>query len=100
MSDFDIVHFDVEPGDVIIHHVKTVHGAGGNSSDVWRRAVSFRYCGEKVRYFDRPGSIPQVGVSHRLKNGDRLFAKDYPLVWPKPWPELQLAPLFQSATQV
>jgi ectoine hydroxylase-related dioxygenase (phytanoyl-CoA dioxygenase family) len=95
---FDIISFDVEPGDVIIHHVKTVHGAGGNPSDCWRRAVSFRYCGDKVRYYDRPGAIPQVGVTHGLKDGDRLFSADYPIVWPRPWPGLQLAPAYgQSA---
>jgi hypothetical protein len=29
-SAFDIVSFDVEPGDVIIHHANTVHGSRGN----------------------------------------------------------------------
>ena len=62
-----------------------------------RRAVSFRYCGDTVRYYDRPGAIPQVGVSHGLKDGDRLFAADYPIVWPKPWPGLRLAGLFGPA---
>ena len=96
LEDYDIISFDVEPGDVIVHHVKTVHGAGGNTSDRWRRAVSFRYCGDKVRYLDRPGAIPQVGVSHGLKDGDRLFAADYPVVWPKPWPHLRLADLYSG----
>ncbi len=93
-EDYDIVSFDVAPGDVIIHHVKTVHGAGGNPTDRWRRAVSFRYCGDKIRYFDRPGAIPQVGVTHGLKDGDRLFSADYPVVWPKPWPGLRLSAIF------
>lgn len=88
---YDIVSFDVEPGDVIIHHVKTVHGSGGNRSDNWRRAVSFRYCGDEVRYLDRPGAIQQVGVAHDLNDGDRLFSEDYPVVWPKPWPSLSLS---------
>jgi hypothetical protein len=90
-QDYDIVSFDVEPGDVIIHHVRTVHGAGGNLSEHWRRAMSFRYCGDQVRYFNRPGAIPQVGVSHGLKDGDRLLAADYPVVWPKPWPGFALS---------
>lgn len=98
MEDYEIVSFDVEPGDVIIHHVNTVHGAGGNPSDRWRRAVSFRYCGDRVRYFDRPGAIPQVGVTHALKDGDRLFAADYPIVWPKPWPDMRLADVYRSLT--
>lgn len=94
---YDIISFDVEPGDVLIHHVKTVHGAGGNRSDRWRRAMSFRYCGDQVRYLDRQGAIPQVGVTHALKDGDRLFSADYPVVWPKPWPELNLAALYTDA---
>ena len=98
-NNFDIVTYNVEPGDVIIHHVKTVHGAGGNPSDHWRRAMSFRYCGDEVRYFDRPGAIPQVGVSHDLKDGDRLIACDYPVVWSKPWPGLRLANLFGGQAQ-
>jgi hypothetical protein len=88
---YDIVSFDAEPGDVIIHHVKTVHGAGGNRSDNWRRAVSFRYCGDEVRYLDRQGAIQQVGVAHDLKDGDRLLSEEYPVVWPKPWPSLSLS---------
>lgn len=92
----DIVSFDVEPGDVIIHHVLTVHGAGGNPSERWRRAVSFRYCGDQVRYLDRAGAIPQVGTSHDLVSGERLMSLDYPVVWPKPWPDLKLADLYPS----
>ena len=93
-AQYDILSFDVEPGDVIIHHVLTVHGAGGNMTDHWRRAMSFRYCGDQVRFFDRPGAIPQVGVTGELENGDRLFSKDYPIVWPKPWPGVRLAQLY------
>lgn len=94
---YDIVSFDVEPGDVIIHDVRTVHGAGGNRSASWRRAVSFRYCGDRIRYRDRPGAIPQSGVSHDLKDGDRLFCADYPVVWPKPWPGFRLAEAYRAA---
>ena len=88
---YDIISFDVQPGDVIIHHVMTVHGSGGNRSDQWRRAMSFRYCGDEVRYLDRQGAIQQVGVMRDLKDGDRLFSVDYPVVWPRPWPGLSLA---------
>ncbi len=31
-ASFDIVHFDTEPGDVLVHHYRTLHGAGGNLS--------------------------------------------------------------------
>ena len=95
-SKFDIVSFDVEPGDVIVHHVRTVHGAGGNPTSDPRRAISFRYCGDDVRFFDRPGAIPQVYTTHNLSNGDELFCADYPVVWPKPWPEMKLADAYEA----
>jgi ectoine hydroxylase-related dioxygenase (phytanoyl-CoA dioxygenase family) len=97
-SDYDIVSFDVEPGDVIVHHVRTIHGAGGNPTGSMRRAISFRYCGDDVTYYDRPGAIPQVGVTHALKRGDPLYALDYPLVWPRPWPGAKIADLFDLQT--
>lgn len=80
---YDIVSFDIQPGDVILHHVRTVHGAGGNPSDSWRRAVSFRYCGETVGYLDRKGALPQPGGAGGLRDGDRLDAGGFPVVWPR-----------------
>ncbi len=96
-DDYDIVTVEAEPGDVIIHHVLTIHGAKGNmSEDQIRRAISFRYCGDDIRYFDRPGAIPQPYISNPLPDGTPLYSRDYPLVWPKPAPEIKLAPLFRS----
>jgi len=80
---FDLVAFDVMPGDVILHHVLTVHGAGGNPSDRWRRAVSFRYCGDAVRYLERKGALPQPGGPGALADGQPLPSSIYPVVWPK-----------------
>jgi len=95
-EDYDILSFDVQPGDVIIHHVLTIHGAGGNPSrDKMRRAISFRYCGDDVTYYDRPGSIDQPYIKEKLKDGDRLFSKDYPIVFPRPYPEFELADKFE-----
>lgn len=81
-ENYDIISFDVRPGDVIIHNVMTVHGSGGNkTSDRHRRAVAFRYCGDDIRYFDKPGAIEQPYIETPLKNGERLHSDDYPLVW-------------------
>jgi len=92
---FDIISFDVEPGDVIFHHILTIHGSGGNTTDKMRRAISFRYCGEQVRYYERPGALPQAGLSDQLRDGDPLHSKDYPIVYPKPWPNLPLSEIYQ-----
>ncbi len=92
---FDIVRIDAEIGDVIVHDVLTVHGAGGNrTADRNRRAISFRYCGDDIRYFEKPGAIPQIGVESSIEDGAPLASRDYPLVWPRPFPGAELSRLF------
>ena len=95
VEEFDIISFDVEPGDVIFHHILTLHGSGGNTTDKMRRAVSLRYCGDQVRYYARPGAIPIAGMRTHFKDGDLLHSVDFPLVHPKPWPNLPLAEIYQ-----
>ncbi len=82
MSDHDIVHFDVEPGDVIVHHYRTIHGAGGNHTRYQvRRAASLRYCGDDIRFCTRPWAPKQLHHTQRLKDGDPLSGPDFPVVW-------------------
>jgi Phytanoyl-CoA dioxygenase (PhyH) len=71
-SEFDIVTFKPEPGDLVVHHLRTLHGAGGNSSEIHsRRAVTFRYAGDDVRYFYRQFAPPAQRPSN-LRDGDSL----------------------------
>lgn len=82
MADYDIVHFDVEPGDVIVHHYRTVHGTGGNNSRYQvRRAASLRYCGDDIRFKTRPWAPRQLHHTQRLNDGDPLSGPDFPVVW-------------------
>ena len=79
---YDIVHFDVEPGDIIVHHYRTVHGTGGNLSRYQvRRAASIRYCGDDMRFRTRPGAVKQLHHTQQLKDGDPLGGPDFPVVW-------------------
>lgn len=81
-TDYDIVHFDVEPGDVIVHHYRTIHGTCGNNSRYQvRRAASLRYCGDDIRFLTRPGAPKQPHHTHNLKDGDPLSGPDFPVVW-------------------
>jgi ectoine hydroxylase-related dioxygenase (phytanoyl-CoA dioxygenase family) len=82
MDDYDVVHFDVEPGDIIVHHYRTIHGAGGNASRYQvRRAASIRYCGDDIRFQTRPGAPRQLHHTTRLTDGDPLGPPDFPIVW-------------------
>jgi ectoine hydroxylase-related dioxygenase (phytanoyl-CoA dioxygenase family) len=52
----EIVSFEVEPGDVIAFHYRTLHSAPGTRglTNTRRRAVSFRYLGSDARFATRP----------------------------------------------
>jgi len=83
-QDFDIVSFDVEPGDVIVHHFATLHGSGGNATtDQMRRAASLRYCGDDITYHARLGAPEQPWHTHSLRDGDPLIDDNFPLLWPR-----------------
>lgn len=75
-----IVTFDTEPGDVTIHHARTIHGAGPNTSTRQRRAISLRYCGDDTVYLTRPGS-PKKAHHHNVVEGAELHDDDCPIVW-------------------
>lgn len=79
-GDIEVVSFDTVPGDVTVHHARTVHGAGPNTTDRWRRAISVRYCGDDVRYRMRPGA-PRKAHHDGVEDGDVLTDPDTPLVW-------------------
>ncbi|MBP6013268.1 MAG: phytanoyl-CoA dioxygenase family protein [Alphaproteobacteria bacterium] len=81
-SDYDIVYFEVEPGDVVIHHLRTVHGSHGNASTTrTRRAASLRYVGEQVRYRKRPGAVAQPHRPLDWADGTALCDPWFPLAW-------------------
>ena len=80
-GEYDIVYLAAQPGDVIVHHANTVHGATGNSSPRDRRAVSLHYLGDDVRYREREGAALDAGKSSALGNGDLMDSAEFPLVW-------------------
>ena len=81
-EDFDVVNFDTEPGDLVVHHYRTLHGAGGNLSRYQvRRAASIRYVGDDIRFKTRPGAPTQLHQQGGLTEGDVLDCPDFPVVW-------------------
>ena len=59
-DDYDIVGFDVEPGDVIFFSAWILHGSPGNAGDKRRTALSTRWLGDDVTWYPHPGSDPTV----------------------------------------
>jgi ectoine hydroxylase-related dioxygenase (phytanoyl-CoA dioxygenase family) len=77
-----LVHFDTAPGDIVVHHARTIHGAFANSSpDRARRALSIRYAGDDAHFRRKPGA-PQKPHHAPLVDGDVLSEPACPRVWP------------------
>ncbi len=77
-----LVTFDVEPGDVTVHHARTLHGAPPNRSDRRRRAVSVRYTGDDARYLHKPGLPDRPGLD-QVTDGDPVGPPWCPRAWPR-----------------
>jgi len=59
-NEFDIIGFDVEPGDAIFFSAWILHGAPGNAGSKRRTALSTRWLGDDVTWYPHPGSDPTV----------------------------------------
>ena len=81
---YDIVSWDLEPGDAYLFHAMTVHGAGGNRlENRRRRGYTIRYTGDDVVYDLRPG-LSQPLVCDTLVSGQPLDSDRYPVLIPAP----------------
>lgn len=82
-DEYDVIGWDMEPGDVLLFGPVVCHGSAGNASnDVDRRALAFRYCGDDVRFAPRHATMPLLW-EHGLEPGDRLRGNLFPQVWPE-----------------
>ena len=53
-----ILSWPCEPGDCVVFHGKTLHGAHGNESkNLWRRVLSTRWIGQDARMTTRLAQI-------------------------------------------
>lgn len=77
-----IISFDTQPGDMTVHHARTIHGAPGNASATTRRrAISVRYAGDGTRFRTVNGS-PMKSHHSSMNDGDALDPEACPLAWP------------------
>lgn len=75
-----IVEFEMEPGDAVAFHFRTLHGARGNRSDRRRRAFSVRLLGDDARYVERPGRTSPPFPGHDMRPGQRLREDWFPIL--------------------
>jgi hypothetical protein len=87
-SRWNIVGWDIEPGDVIVSSPSILHGGGPTRVDGRRRALAIRCFGDDAVFAERPASRPTVpltpGLGLHLKPGDPLRSPWYPRLRPVP----------------
>jgi len=80
---FRILEWDMQAGDAVAFDFKTLHGARGNNSDIWRRAFSLRLLGDDARYVTRPGPTSPPFPDHGMIDGQRLREDWFPIIYPR-----------------
>ena len=81
---YEILSWDLAPGDCLVFQAMIVHGAYGNTSrSNRRRALATRWTGDDARYDTRPGTaFPTEDPG--LEDGSEMTCERFPLVWQKP----------------
>jgi ectoine hydroxylase-related dioxygenase (phytanoyl-CoA dioxygenase family) len=83
---FDLLHWEMKPGDILMFHPLTLHGSLGNSSRVRRRrALALRWIGDDVRYAPTNKRMP-VHYPHDSEVGGPLRGAAFPRILPFPAP--------------
>lgn len=83
---YEFLNWDMEPGDCLVHHAMTVHGAPGNrTAKARRRAYSTRWTGDNVTWNPRPGILevipPPTLKEIPLKPGEPIDCEAFPRLW-------------------
>ncbi len=80
---YRLIGWDLEPGDCIVFHALTVHGAPGNSSAVRRRrAVATRWTGDDARFVRRDGFMSPPFEDVTRAPGAPMDCDTFPVVIP------------------
>lgn len=73
-----VLEWEMEPGDAVAFHFRTLHGARGNLASARRRAFSLRLVGDDARYVDRPGRTSPPYPGHDMAAGQTLREDWFP----------------------
>ncbi len=76
-----VLEWEMEPGDAVAFHFRTLHGARGNDAASRRRAFSLRLVGDDARYGARPGPTSPPFPGHGMSPGARLREDWFPVIF-------------------
>lgn len=79
----DIVSWELQPGDCLVFHCRTLHAAPGNPVARPRRVLSTCWAGDDVTYIEINSDLAPPVKGDGLKPGNRLACKTFPQVRPR-----------------
>ncbi len=81
-SQYNILSWDLEPGDCIVFHVRTIHGAPATTGlKTRRRGFSTRWLGDDAVYAVRPWTTSPPFEEVALTVGGPMAHPAFPVVW-------------------
>ncbi len=79
---YEILAWAVQPGDCVVFHGRSLHGAFGNTSQTTsRRVLSTRWLGDDARLAERPWEVSPP-ITGGLKPGEPMACETFPVIWP------------------
>lgn len=90
IAEHEFLAWTLEPGDVLIHDVDTLHGAPATGPTAQRRALATRWTDQDVLYdprdddffhMARNGGLPIPDIT--LQSGAHLTSELFPVAWPR-----------------
>lgn len=81
-QDYDILSWELAPGDCIVFHMRTIHGAPATAGlTTRRRGFSTRWLGDDARFATRPWSTSPPYRDVHLNPGDEMDHPSFPVTW-------------------
>lgn len=82
-DDYNIVGWDLSPGDAVAFDYRTIHGApANNSASEQRRAFSLRLVGDDVRFVRKENIVTSPPFNEvKLKHNEPLSGDEFPMLY-------------------
>ncbi len=81
-NQYRILSWDLELGDCIVFHMRTIHGAPATAGlKTRRRGFSTRWLGDDARFAERPWRTSPPYPEVALRPGDRMDHPSFPVAW-------------------
>lgn len=78
---YELLAWQCQPGDCVVFHGKTIHGAQGNDLNSSRRVLSTRWLGDDAKIATRPWAISPPTTGGLAPGQQPCMSPDFPTVW-------------------